>query len=115
MFKHYNLHIGKIATLVAILAWLSLLFTDLIRLFGELNQIPTEIDPDISWSLEIIFFILLYVIYNNAINKAASSNFIDLIWKSASTGLVATGVSVLILFFYYLLGESRLSTDPLLR
>ncbi|MEX2593517.1 MAG: SpoIIE family protein phosphatase [Anditalea sp.] len=115
MFKLHNLHIGKIAALVAILAWLSLLFTDLIRLFGELNQIHTEIAPEISWSLEIIFFILLYIFYNNALNKAGSSHFIDLIWKSASTGLVATGVSVLILFFYYLLGDTRLSTDPLLR
>jgi serine phosphatase RsbU (regulator of sigma subunit) len=115
MFKHYNLHIGKIAALVAFLVWVSLLITDLIRLFGELNQINTEIVPEISWSLEIIFFILVYIFYNNAINKAGNAHFIDLIWKSASTGLVATGVSVLIIFFYYLLGDSRLSSDPLLR
>src|SRR5690554_3179241 len=115
MFKLYKLNIGKISALMAILAWLSLLFIDLIRLFGELNQMNTDIAPEISWLLEIVFFILLFIFYNNIINKSGSYNFIALIWKSASTGLVSTGVSLLILFFYYLLGDSRLSTDPLLR
>lgn len=115
MFNLYKLNIGKITALVATLAWLSLLFIDLIRLFGELNQMNTHIAPEISWSLEIIFFILLFIFYSNNINKAGNYDFISLIWKSASTGLLAAGVSLFILFFYYLLGESRLSTDPLLR
>lgn len=115
MFNLNKLNIGKITALVAILAWLSLLFTDLTRLFGELNSIHTAIAPEISWSLEVIFFILLYIFYNNAINKTGNYDFINLIWKSASTGLVAAGVSVLIEFFYYLLDGTRLFADPLLR
>lgn len=114
MFHIQKLNIGKISALAAVLAWLALLFTDLTRLFGELNQIHTAIAPEVSWALEIIFFILLYIFYNNAINRKDNYNFIGLIWKSASTGLVASGVSLLILFFYYLLDGSRLSKDPLL-
>jgi sigma-B regulation protein RsbU (phosphoserine phosphatase) len=114
MFNIHKLNIGKISALAAVLAWLALLFTDLTRLFGELNQIHTAIAPEVSWALEIIFFILLYIFYNNAINTTGNYNFIGLIWKAASTGLVASGVSLLILFFYYLLDDSRLSKDPLL-
>src|SRR5690606_39219207 len=114
MFQIHKINIGKISALAAVLAWLALLFTDLTRLFGELNQIHTAIAPEVSWALEIIFFILLYIFYNNAINRTGNYNFIGLIWKSASTGLVASGVSLLILFFYYLLDDSRLSRDPLL-
>lgn len=114
MFQIHKINIGKISALAAVLAWLALLFTDLTRLFGELNQIHTAIAPEVSWALEIIFFILLYIFYNNAINRTGNYNFIGLIWKSASTGLLASGVSLLILFFYYLLDGSRLSKDPLL-
>jgi len=114
MLNFNNINIGKITALVAILAWLSLLFTDLTRLFGELNQIHTAIAPELSWALEIIFFILIYIFYNNAINKTGNYNFIGLIWKAASTALVAAGVSGLIIFFYFLLQDSKLSKDPLL-
>lgn len=114
MINLKKLHIGKISALMAILVWLSLLFTDLTRLFGELNHIHTAIAPEVSWSLEIIFFIFLYIFYNNAVNKLGNYHFIDLIWKSASTGLMATGVSFLIWIFYNMLGDSRLSKDPLL-
>ena len=115
MFNIGKLNIGKISALAAALAWLALLFTDLTRLFGELNQIHTAIAPEVSWALEIIFFILLYIFYNNAINRTGNYHFIGLIWKSASTGLVASGVSLLIFLFYNLiLDGSRLSEDPLL-
>jgi len=114
MFNLAKINIGKITGLVAILAWLSLLFTDLTRLFGELNQIHTAIAPEVSWALEIFFFILIYIFYNNAINKTGNYNFIGLIWKAASTGLVAAGISGLIIFFYFLLDDSHLSKDPLL-
>lgn len=114
MFNLNKLHIGKITALMAILVWLSLLFIDLTRLFGELNHLHTAIAPEISWSLEITFFLLLYIFYNNAINKLGHYHFIDLIWRSASTGLIVSGVSFIIYLFYILLGDSRLSKDPLL-
>lgn len=115
MFDFKKVNIGKITALVAIMAWLSLLFTDLTRLFGELNGINTAIAPEVSWALEIAFFILIYIFYNNAINKNGNYNFIELIWTSASGGLLATGASVLIVVFYALLNDGRLAEDPLLR
>ncbi|MEX0881907.1 MAG: SpoIIE family protein phosphatase [Cyclobacteriaceae bacterium] len=115
MVKTPNILNSKLIVLLAILTWLALLLVDLIQVFGEINQMEDAIIPEISWILEIIFFILLYAFFNESINKNERNNFLDLIWRAASTGLMATGISFLIILFYYLLDNTRLSTDPLLR
>jgi len=115
MLKLPNLNIGKISLLVAIMTWLALLFVDITRLFGNLNQMESGIAPEISYILEILFFIVVYLFFNYSIQKSEKNNFIDLIWRGATTGLVASSISIIISIFYYLLGDSRLASDPLLR
>lgn len=115
MFKIFHLNIGKISLLVAILTWLSLLFVNLTRLFGTLNQMDTGVSGEVTWILQIIFFIMVYLFYNHNINRHEDPGFLNNIWKGTSTGLFAVGVAILTDFFYYLLGNSRLSEDPLLR
>lgn len=105
---------GKIYILLAVLSWMGLLLVNLIRIFGEINQMEGVISKEITWILEILFFIWLYIYFNDSIKKNENRNFIDFIWRPASTGLIATGTSFLINFFYYLLGDSRLSEDLLL-
>ncbi len=114
MFKLPLIHIGKISLLVAILTWFALLFVDITRIFGELNQINSGIAIEISYVLEILFFIVVYLFYNYSIENNENNNFLDLIWRGASTGLLATTVSLLIFYFYYILDDTRLATDPLL-
>ncbi|MFD2034164.1 GAF domain-containing SpoIIE family protein phosphatase [Belliella marina] len=115
MLKLPNLNIGKISLLVAIMTWLSLLFVDITRLFGNLNQMDSGTAPEISYILEILFFIVIYLYFNHSINTSSRNKFIDLIWRAAITGVVATSISIFISIFYYFLGESRLASDPLLR
>ena len=114
MFRFPNINIGKIVLLVSILTWLALLFVDLLRLFGTINQMNLGIAPEITWSLEIIFFILIYIFYSKSLAQSEHSNFIQLIWRAASIGLIAIGAGLLIQFFYYILNNTRLSKDPLL-
>jgi serine phosphatase RsbU (regulator of sigma subunit) len=114
MFKLPILNIGKISLLIAILIWLALLFVDISRIFGIISQIDSGISIEISWILEISFFIMVYIFYNYSIQKSENNNFLDMIWRGATTGILATAVSLLIMFFYFLLGETRLATDPLL-
>jgi len=115
MLKIFHLNIGKITLLVAILTWLALLFVNLTRLFGALNQMESGVSQEVTWILQIIFFIMVYLFYNHSINRIEDSGFLNIIWRGTSTGLFAVGISLLIEFFYYLLGDSRLSEDPLLR
>lgn len=71
--------------------------------------------PEVSFILEIIFFINVYLFYNYNISKNEDNDFLNLIWRGASTGLVASGVSILISFFYSVLGDSKLASDILLK
>jgi len=114
MIKIPQINIGKISVLIAVLIWLSLLFIDITRVFGVLNQVESPIAIEFSLFLQIIFFVFVYIFYNYTITNHESNNFIDLIWRGASTGLLATAVSVIISLFYMLMGGSRLATDPLL-
>ncbi|SHM43137.1 Serine phosphatase RsbU, regulator of sigma subunit [Cyclobacterium lianum] len=115
MVKPPNIPRGKIYVLLTILSWFCLLLVDLVRIFGEINEMEGVVKREITWILEIIFFILLYLFFNNSINKKENNNFLNLIWRAASTGLIATGTSFLIIYFYYILEDTRLSDDPLLR
>ncbi|UCS94109.1 SpoIIE family protein phosphatase [Echinicola marina] len=114
MFKLPNINIGKITLLVTILTWLGMLFVDLLRLFGTINQMNLGIAPEITWSLEIMFFILIYIFISRSLAQNENNNFIQLIWRGASTGLMALGTGLLIQLFYYSLNNTRLSRDPLL-
>ncbi len=115
MLKIPNINIGKISLLVSIMTWLSLLFVDITRLFGSINQMDSGIAPEISYILQVLFFIMVYVFYNHSINTNEKNSFLDLIWRGASTGVVASSISIFISLFYFLLGDSRLASDPILR
>ncbi|SDC98409.1 Serine phosphatase RsbU, regulator of sigma subunit [Algoriphagus faecimaris] len=115
MPKLPSLHIGKLSFLMAILVWLALLFVDLVRLFGKINNIDAGISEEFTWILEILFFLMVYWFYQFRISKDSKNNFLELIWRAASTGIFATGVYILVQVFYYLLGDSKLAEEPFLR
>ncbi|MBB6326152.1 serine phosphatase RsbU (regulator of sigma subunit) [Algoriphagus iocasae] len=115
MIKLPSIHIGKLSMLLAILVWLSLLFVDLVRLFGILNELESGIAQEFTWILEILFFLTVYFFYNYSINKNSQTDFLNLIWRAASTGIVAVIVSIMINLFYSLLGDSNLINEPFLR
>jgi sigma-B regulation protein RsbU (phosphoserine phosphatase) len=115
MFKFLSPNIGKISFLIAILTWLSLLFVDITRIFGMMNQIESGVAPEISYVLQVTFFIMVYLFFNYSISQNEKNDFLNLIWRGASTGLLALGISLLIRGFYAMLGDSKLAADILLR
>lgn len=115
MFKLPSIHIGKLSMLLSILVWLALLFVDLVRIFGIINTLESGISSEITWILEILFFFTLYFFYSHSIEKNKQKDFLDLIWRAATTGIFATVVALLIELFYYSLGESKLADEPFLK
>jgi len=115
MVKLPSIHIGKLSLLLAILVWLSLLFVDLVRIFGMINELDSGISEEITWILEILFFFTLYAFYNFSIGKISQGDFLNLIWRGASTGLFASGVGLVIELFYFSLGESKIGSEPFLQ
>jgi hypothetical protein len=109
-----RIHIGKISFLLAILTWLALLFVDITRIFQDINRMEPSMAREVSYTLEILFFILVYVFYNHNLQKHENTDFLNMIWRGASTGLLALIVAVAINMFYKMLGDTRLAQDPLL-
>ena len=114
MIKRPPIHIGKLSLLLAILVWLALLFVDLVRLFGILNEMDSGIAVEFTWILESLFFLTVYFFYKYSISTSSQSDFLNLIWRGASTGLFALAVSLFIGLFYMTLGDSKLATEPFL-
>src|SRR5690606_32494406 len=115
MVKLPSIHIGKLSLLLAILVWLALLFVDLVRLFGIINEMESGISDEITWILEILFFFTLYGFYNYSIGKNIQSGFLNLLWRAASTGIFASGIALATEFLYISMADSKLASEPLLK
>ncbi|MHA7131334.1 GAF domain-containing SpoIIE family protein phosphatase [Algoriphagus namhaensis] len=115
MFKAPKINQGRLSILLAILVWLALLFVDLVRVFGIINELDSGIQDEFTWVLEILFFLCVYSFYNYSINKDTQVDFLNLIWRAASTGIFASGFSLLTSLFYSGLGDSKLAEEPFLK
>jgi len=114
MIKLPTIHLGKLSMLLALLVWLILLFVDMIRLFAIFNELDSGIATELTLVLEVLFFLSVYSFYNYSIQKNAQKDFINLIWKAASTGIFSVGIFLLIGILYQILGKSKLSQEPFL-
>jgi serine phosphatase RsbU (regulator of sigma subunit) len=114
MIKLPTIHLGKLSMLLALLVWLILLFVDMVRLFGILNELDSGIAAELTLVLEVLFFLSVYFFYNYSIQKNAQKDFINLIWRAASTGIFSVGIFLLIGILYQILGQSKLSQEPFL-
>lgn len=115
MVKLPTIHIGKLSLLLAILVWLALLFVDLVRLFGIINEMDSGISDEMTWILEILFFATLYGFYSYSIGKNIQSDFLNLLWRAASTGIFASGVALMTELLYLSMGDSKLASEPFLK
>lgn len=115
MIKLPAVHIGKLNLLLSVLVWLALLFVDLIRLFGILNDLNAGIAEEFTWILEILFFLAVYFFYKHSLQQNAQNDFVNLLWRAASTGIFAAATFLLIQGFYFFLGDSKLAEEPFLR
>lgn len=114
MIKPPTIHIGKLSFFLSIVSWVVLLLVDMVRLFGILNDIDSGIATELTLILEVLFFLSVYSFYSYSIHKNAQKDFINLIWRAASTGIFAVGIFLLIGVVYKALGQSKLSQEPFL-
>ncbi|MEJ2004952.1 MAG: serine/threonine protein phosphatase, partial [Cyclobacteriaceae bacterium] len=105
--------ITRIATIVAIICWIALVFSSESILFSTMNNIAPEISIDLPGYLFSIYVFALFIFYKYKIEKAESINFVDLLWKVFVTGLIITVVSLAFQLLLRLLGESSLASNVL--
>ena len=105
--------IVRISTVTALLSWLVLLISDTVILFGEVNQLDSGIYHRAPILALSVFILSLFFFYRYKINKAESVNFVDLLWSVFATGLLATVVSLVFRLLFFLLGDTKLASNPL--
>jgi len=100
--------------LLAIFVWLALVLVDLVRIFGMINNLESGISEEVTWILEILFFLFVYLVYRHIFWKNRNADFLTLIWRGVSTGLFAAASGLLTELIYLAFGESKIGTDPFL-
>lgn len=101
----------RISTLVAILSWVSLIFTDLSVIFSTSSSIDASVDSEVPKILLSLFSFSIFLYYKFKIEKAESINFVDLLWKVFVTGLVVTIISLFFRLILNLLGSTKLAEN----
>ena len=101
----------RLSTMIAILAWVALIFTDVSIAFSTTNNLKPGISGDIPPLMLDVFMLSLFVFYKFKIEKAESVNFVDLLWKVFVTGLVTTIISLIFRVFLSVIGTTKLAQN----
>jgi phosphoserine phosphatase RsbU/P len=105
--------ITRLSSLLAVIAWVILVFSDITVLFSDLRSLPPDVP---SWLPRValdFFIICLFYYYKFKIERDESLNFTDLLWKVFATGLIATVVSLAVRLILFLLGNTKLTSNVL--
>ncbi len=103
----------RLSLLFAILCWLALIIADLFLLFAQINQANAGITKEVPYLFLALFILFTFFYFRLKIQKAESVNFIDLLWRVFSTGLIVSLVQLAIGLFFYLLSNSKLLQNEL--
>jgi len=104
----------RLSTLVSILAWVGMTFTDIFLTFSATSNVESGMSRELPPVLLAVFILSLFVFYKYRIEKAESINFVDLLWKVFVTGLITTIVSLFFRFFLTILGNTKLAQSVVL-
>ncbi|MBN8578954.1 MAG: SpoIIE family protein phosphatase [Cyclobacteriaceae bacterium] len=105
----------RLLFLGSILAWLVLVFSDITVLYSQIRQLPPGVPRWLPSLMLDLFIVCLFYYYRYRIEKDESLSFTDLLWKVFATGLIATVVSLVFRLGEYLLGTTKLASDPLFK
>ncbi len=103
----------RLAVLFAILFWLALTVSDLFLLFAQQSNASAGISKEIPYLFLTLFILFTFLFFRFNTQKAESINFIDLLWRVFSIGLMVSIIQLLIGLFFYLLSESSLLKNEL--
>jgi sigma-B regulation protein RsbU (phosphoserine phosphatase) len=103
----------RLTVLFASLSWLILLIADLFLLFAEQSKANAGITKEIPFLFLSLFVIFVFLYFRLKTQKAESINFIDLLWRVFSIGLITSIIQLIIGLLFYLLSNSKLLQNSL--
>ena len=104
----------RASMVIGVLLWLVKTLLEGLIIFADSSQVELGISRNTTVLLEAFFFISFIIYYRLRIQKAESSNFVDLIWRVFAIGLVTTITALLIDLFNGQIADSKLGEDPYL-
>jgi len=109
MFK--NKALVRLTFLGSVIAWLTLLFSDITILFSNLQGLQPDVPLWLPRVMLAAYIICLFYYYKFRIELDDSLNFTDLLWKVFATGLITTVVSLIFRLLVFMLGNTSLATN----
>ena len=97
----------KIAVVLSIISWLLFAISSWLVVFTQLHGIPNEYQEHLPKLFYVILFLSLYLFFKTSIRKVDQGNLTDLLWKVFATGLITTGISLLLQLFKSLLSDNK--------
>lgn len=103
----------RLAFLGSVIAWLILVFSDIMVLFSDMKGLPPGVPVWLPRVMLDLFIICLFYYYKYRVERDEGLNFTDLLWKVFATGLIATVVSLVFRLGSSLLGTTKLVSNIL--
>ncbi len=89
-----NKALARLAFFGSVIAWLTLLFSDLTILFSSLQGLQPDVPVWLPRVMLAAYVVCLYYYYMLRIELDDTLNFTDLLWKVFATGLITTVISL---------------------
>ncbi len=97
----------RIAVIFSVLSWLLFaLFSGLV-VFTQLHNVKYEYGIHLTKLFYVFFFLSLYLFFQTSIRRSDQVNLTDLLWRVFATGLITTGLSLLLQLFKALLSANK--------
>jgi sigma-B regulation protein RsbU (phosphoserine phosphatase) len=106
-----NKALVRLTFLGSVIAWLTLLFSDITVLFSNLQGLQPDVPLWLPRVMLAAYVICLFYYYKFRIELDDSLNFTDLLWKVFATGLITTVVSLIFRLLVFMLGNTSLATN----
>lgn len=109
-----NKTITRVATILAIISWVALVYTNETQFFSSINGLKPDFQEELPRLLLSFFILMVFVFYKFKIEKSDTINFVDLLWRVFVTGLIITMVSLAFRLFLTIIGpDGNLSKNGL--
>ena len=89
-----------------------MVFADVTVLFSDLKGLTPDVAVWLPKVMLDLYVISLFYYYKFKIERDENLNFTDLLWRVFATGLVATVISLSLRMLDWLLGSTKLATNP---
>lgn len=106
-----NKALVRLTFLGSVIAWLTLLFSDVTVLFSNLQGLQPDVPLWLPRVMLAAYIVCLYYYYKFRIELDDTLNFTDLLWKVFATGLITTVVSLVFRLLVFMLGNTSLATN----